>query len=348
MLDITIRFRHLQCFLTIAQKHSVGRAAEALSITQPALSKTLRELEGALGVRLFERDKKGMTLTRFGEIFLHHAAASISSLRHGVDSIRLAQSKGGMGVALGALPNVASRLLPTAVEHFKRVAPTTEVSIVAGDNAPLLDMLRHREVDIVVGRLARPEHMIGLIFEPLYTERIAVTTRPGHPLDGKRPLTPTSLAQYPFVLPLRSTIIRHEIDRFLIAQGIEVPANTVETTAVAFSLEYVLKTETIWFVPYGAVARHLADNQLAELAIRDGSLEGPVGLTTRSDGTLSSAASLMAQAIRTVGRTNTNIVDSRLDMAEAEKAIWRELRRSGKQTASRKRPQLKRSKKRNA
>lgn len=347
MLDVRIRFRHLQCFLTIAQKRSVGRAAEVLSITQPALSKTLKELEDALGVRLFERDKKGMSLTKFGDIFMHHAAASISSLRHGVDSIKLAQAKGAFGVSVGALPNAMTDLLPAAVKAFKATAPTTQVSVVAGDNAQLLGRLRHGELDIVVGRLARLEHMAGLSFDPLYNERIVIAVRAGHPLAGKSPVTPEMIGQFPLILPNRETIIRQEIDRFLIAQGIESPADTIESTAVVFGAEYTERTDTIWFVPYGVVARYLADRRLIELPVGDESLGGPVGLTTRVEDPLSPAAALMLHAIRGAARASHPASDSHLGMDQAEKAIWRGSRPSSKQAAARKRPIKKKSKRRN-
>jgi len=348
MLDARIRFRHLRCFLTIAQKRSVGRAAEALSITQPALSKTLRELEDVLGVRLFERDKKGMMLTKFGEIFMHHAATSISALRHGVDSIKLAQSKGAFGVSVGALPNAMTELMPAAVQQFKSAAPATQVRVVDGDNVRLLDLLRHGDLDIVVGRLARPEFMEGLSFEPLYNERIVIVVRPGHPLAGKRSPTPELIGKYPLILPQRNTIIRHEIDRFLIAKGIESSADTIESTAVVFGAEYTERTDTIWFVPYGVIARYIADKRLIELLIGDESLGGTVGLTTRLEEALSPAATVMLQTIRTVARAGHNASDSHWGIDKAEKAIWRGPRRSSKQAATRKRPTKMKSKRRNA
>jgi LysR family pca operon transcriptional activator len=138
MPDNRTRFRHLQGFLAVAQHRRVRMAADALSITQPALSKTLRELEVTLGAQLFQRDKKGMILTRSGEVFLQHAAESVASLRRGVDSIRMAVSKGGYGVVAGALPNVATELMPLVVSRFKQHAPETIVRVLTGENAILL------------------------------------------------------------------------------------------------------------------------------------------------------------------------------------------------------------------
>ena len=70
MLDHRIKFRHLTCFLEVARQRSVVKAADTLSITQPAVSKTIRELEEHLDARLFDRSKRGVTLTDFGKVFL--------------------------------------------------------------------------------------------------------------------------------------------------------------------------------------------------------------------------------------------------------------------------------------
>src|SRR5437762_2472730 len=75
-----IRLRHLQCFLAIVQNGTLGSAAQALSITQPAVTKTVNELEEILGAKLFERGRKGVTLTPEAEVFVPHANASMEAL----------------------------------------------------------------------------------------------------------------------------------------------------------------------------------------------------------------------------------------------------------------------------
>ncbi|MGA8049287.1 MAG: LysR family transcriptional regulator, partial [Burkholderiales bacterium] len=95
MLDGRIKLRHLQCFLAVAEQHSIQRAAERLAITQPAVSKTLRELEEILGVPLFRRGRKGAVPTAAAEVFLRHARASVSALQQGVDSLAQARRRGG-------------------------------------------------------------------------------------------------------------------------------------------------------------------------------------------------------------------------------------------------------------
>ncbi|MBI3434736.1 MAG: pca operon transcription factor PcaQ [Proteobacteria bacterium] len=316
MSETRVRLRHLQCFLTVAQHRGVCRAAAALSVTQPALSKTLRELEHALGVQLFDRERTGMTLTRFGEIFLQHAAASIASLRHGVDSVRMARSKGCFGVAVGVLPNVAALIMPTAVHRFKQEAPATNVKVVSGDNSRLMDLLRMGEIELVVGRLAQREQMIGLTFEHLYSERLTAVVRPGHPLAPPAQFEPASMGMYPFVIPYRDTTIRHEVDRFLIAQGIAMPANIVETTVIAFSRGYI-QFDAIWFAPRGAVESEVREGRLIELPIDNRMMEGPVGLTTRATVAPTPAAQLMIDVVRKVCRAAAGLDNNPLDMQPA-------------------------------
>jgi LysR family pca operon transcriptional activator len=300
MLDNRIRFRHLQGFLAVAQHRRVRIAADALSITQPALSKTLRELEVALGSQLFRRDKEGMLLTRSGEVFLQHAAASVASLRHGVDSIRMAAAKGGYGVAAGALPNVATELMPLVVRSFKQHAPETMVRVVTGENATLLHLLRLGELDFVVGRLAQPEHMVGLAFEHLYSEPLVFVVRAKHPLLKARPFKACMIGDYPCLFPQNGTVIRDELDRFLIAEGVPRPKNIVETLSVAFGRNYTRSSEAVWFIPRGVAEAELASRALVELPMAG--MPGPVGITTKQASSLSGAGSTMIGVVREVAQ----------------------------------------------
>src|SRR4030095_11291758 len=187
-LDQRVKYRHLQRFLEIARHQSVVRASAALSIPQPAVSKTIRELEEVLGVALFERRGRGVALTRFGDVFLRYAGASVTALRQGIDSISQARTTGGMAIKVGALPTVSTRVMPLAVSLFKQENMGTIVRVVTGENSVLLSQLRTGDLDLVVGRLADPELMTGLSFEHLYSERVSFVVRPGHPLARAQPL----------------------------------------------------------------------------------------------------------------------------------------------------------------
>src|SRR6056297_1288149 len=120
--DRRIKFRHLDAFSAIARARSFKIAAEQLNLTQPAISKTLKELEDILGVVVMERSRSGVSLTPQGEVFLQFAEQSTAALRHGLRSIQATNSAAGR-LRLGALPSVASSLLPGAVRDFAAKSP---------------------------------------------------------------------------------------------------------------------------------------------------------------------------------------------------------------------------------
>lgn len=301
-LDQRVKFRHLQCFLEIARQQSVVKAAAALSVTQPAVSKTLRELEELLGVALFERRGRGVALTRFGEVFLRYAGASVTALRQGVDSIAQARTKGGVAIKVGALPTVSTRVVPRAVQLFKQEHTGTLVRVVTGENSVLLSQLRTGDLDLVVGRLADPDLMTGLSFEHLYSERVSFIVRPGHPLLKSKPFNLAKLAGYTVLMPTEGSIIRPLVDRFLIANGVASLPDQIETVSMAFGRRYTRTTDAVWLISRGVVAEDLEEGALVELPIATEATAGPVGLTTRADIPPSLPAVMLMQTIREAAR----------------------------------------------
>ena len=109
-----LKLRHVEAFVEIARRGSLKEAADALALTQPAISKTLRELEERLGARLLDRDRSGVALTEAGKGFLPSAEASLGALRLGLARIDASRTAGPRRFAVGALPSVAARVLPAA------------------------------------------------------------------------------------------------------------------------------------------------------------------------------------------------------------------------------------------
>jgi LysR family transcriptional regulator, pca operon transcriptional activator len=298
MIDSRIRLRHLQAFLEIARRRSVSRAAEALHLTQPAISKTLAELETILGVALMTRNRAGAALTAAGEVFLHYAATSHAALRQGIDALAQTRMAAATPLAIGALPSVAARVIPGAILAFRAMRPDAIPRIVTGPNRYLLDQLRAGALDLVVGRLGSPEAMKGLSFAQLYSERVAIVVRPGHPLIATPDLA--RLPDFPVLLPEPGAAIRAIAERFLVANGIGELRDRIETVADAFGRAFTRQTDAVWIISRGVVALDLADGALAELPFDMGDTSGPVGLTLRADGGDSSALRLFTAALRAV------------------------------------------------
>lgn len=298
-IDPRIKLRHVACFLEVARLRSVVAAAEALSISQPAASKTIHELEDLLGAELFDRSRRRLMLTAFGEVFYRHAATSIAALRQGVEAAGTVRE--AMIVKVGALPTVSARILPDAVRQFTESNPGTHVRVVTGPNDYLLSLLRTGDADLVIGRMADPAAMVGLSFEHLYFEQVAFVVRRGHPLITERNFSLSMIEDYQLLMPTTGSVIRPFVDRLLLGHGVTGIRADVETVSDAFGRAYVRQSDAIWVISQGVVDEDVAQGQLALLPVDTSETLGPVGFTMRADMTPSLAAAAMVQVIRQVG-----------------------------------------------
>lgn len=297
-----IRHRHLNCFLEAARARKVSSAAYALNISQPAASKTLAELETILDTRLFERGGKGgLTLTPSGRVFLRYAGASVAALKEGLDGLAEARTQGSRVLKVGALAGVAAQFMPRAVKEF-RENHATIVSIVTAANAKMLDQLRLGELDLVVGRLARPEEMQGLSFTHLYSEPLVFVVRPGHPLADVDVFDFSMLEQLTLLMPTADGVMRPIIDRYLIAHGVSTLSNSIETRSPDFCRQYVRDSDAIWMISQGVVQHDIDDGTLHILNVDTSDTKGPVGLTIRADSEPSPTLRMMMDTVARVAQ----------------------------------------------
>ena len=273
-----IGYRHARCFLEVARLSSVSQAAEALAISQPAVSKTLRELEDRLGAALFDRTGRRLRLTEAGRLFQKHAGMSLSELERGVRALA-APELHRRRLAIGVLPTVATRIMPLAALSFAAAVPGGTLGIITGPNWLLLSQLREGTLELVVGRLAAPDEMTGLVFEQLYTEPVVAVVRPGHPLAEARA---SGFAGFPLVLPPPGAVIRPTVEQYFLSLGQEPPAALVETVSLAVGRGLVQASDAVWFISRGVVGEELERGLLVALDLGLPVMAGPVGLTRRA------------------------------------------------------------------
>lgn len=279
--ELRIRLRHLRTFLEVARERGVGRAAGILHVSQPAVTKTVRELEELLGAPLFHREGRRVRLTAAGEALLPYAGQAVSAIRRGIESVTTEGA--GPLVRIGALPTVSARVMPAAVASLTREPPAPMLRLVTGENTVLLEQLRSGMLDIVVGRLAEPEHMTGFFFEHLYSERVVFVVDPGHPLLRSGGELYGRLADFPMLLPPQGSVIRPFVERFLLINAIPRPRTIIETVSDSFGRAFVRAEPAVWVISEGVVARDLAEGRLAALPFDTADTSGPVGLTMRTD-----------------------------------------------------------------
>jgi len=294
-----IKFRHLVCFLEIAHQRSFAKAADALAVTQPAVSKTLKELEVLLAASLFERGKGGVNLTPAGVEFLRYAGPCVQALRDGVSSLRGGEHAVGQ-VKVGVLSTVEGLLIPEVVCRLHQRHTALVVSIATGPSAYLLGQLRVGELDLVVGRITDSPDLHGLTFEHLYSESMTLVVRPGHPLLATTEVALHRLADYPLVLPLAGTTIRQYADSLFVQCGVQQPRQRLETLSLALSRRYVLSSSAIWVAPQDAVRLDVRRGELVELNLGIQEPGGSVGICSNTVVPQPAAAQWFCAALREV------------------------------------------------
>lgn len=294
---IPVSYRHVRCFLEVARLQSVQQAANELAISQPAVSKTLRELEERVGTALFERAGRRLRLTPAGRIFQKHAGLSLTELDRGIRAIR--GPVAGAIVSAGVLPTVATRVLPRAAIAFAQAMPEICLRASTGPNHYLLSQLREGRLDLMVGRLAPPAEMAGLVFEQLYAEEVVAVVRAGHPALASPGADP---ADWPLILPPPRAIIRPVVEQYFLARGCEMPRPQVETISLAVGRGLILASDAVWFISRGVLAEEIASGAVVALDLGGLPLAGPVGLTLRSGQTVPDALEVLMQTIRDAAR----------------------------------------------
>jgi DNA-binding transcriptional LysR family regulator len=295
-----IRLRHLSCFVVVAQERTLARAAERLHLSQPAVSKTLAELEGLAGRRLVERSRAGAQLTQAGEQFLRYAVDVTQALEAAAAALDQTGTPRIQTAQVGALPTVAGGLVAQAIARVCRRRPQAGVEVRTASNPDLLAALRSGEVDFAVGRMAEPAMMQGVSFELLYAESLTIVTRPEHPLlaSGGRSVSPFALLDYPLVIPGAGTVPRHHAEGFFEAQGIALPLGCTETQSVSVGRALALLSDAVWITPQHAVQLDIDRGWLRRLNVPVPGSAEPIGLLCRSGSTPSELAGQLIDALR--------------------------------------------------
>lgn len=271
-----VKLRQIRLFLQIADSGGLTAAGVLLGLSQPAVSKSLAELEDLLGVKLFARLGRRLVLTPEGDAFRRHAKEAVASLDAGAQAIR--GENGRQRISVGLLPTVSTRFFPAVVGRFLQDPPAVTLSVETGSHPFLLQKLRGRQMDLMIGRMPNPVEMPGLDFEYLYEEPIVAVVKAGHP--AVRQSIARILREYPVILPTRESIIRKNVDEYLAALGLAGLEPAVETSTLALGRGLLLASDAIWFISKGVVENEVEAGQLVPIALGATFLSGAVGMTT--------------------------------------------------------------------
>lgn len=297
LLDGRLKIRHLVLVAAIADEGTLVRAAEALHITQPVVTRGLREVEDLLGVPLFERLPRGVTPTEYGRPFIERARSVLAELRIAGEEVRLLQS-GQLGtVTVGTHLAGSNLLLPRAIAGLKAEHPRLTVVVREGTPDTLQQLLLAGDLDLTVGRLSSSVP-VRLEQERLHLEPIRLVARAGHPVHDGPTTALAQLVGYPWIFPVAQTALRAELEAVFFHEGLPLPADRVECTSMLTLRNLLVSTDVIAALPMFIA---VDDRELRILPTPLSSIRRAVGVTRLADRAPSAATSALLEHLRVEG-----------------------------------------------
>jgi DNA-binding transcriptional LysR family regulator len=293
-----IKTRHLVLLVEMGRHRSILHAAKAANLTQPAASKQLAELEGALGVQLFDRLPRGVAPTRFGEVLIRRASAALAELQaaHREVTDLLAGLSGK--VTVGTVLTPAVGMLPDAINRLKSRYARLQVSVVVDCSDRLIERLCCGELDIAIGHITDSHSAAELNFEPLTEESYSAVVGSGHPLAGRGDVRIEELAHLCWIVPPASNIVRDRLMSMFLSHGLNEPMEIVEASELPMITRLLASSDMVAALPEEAVRLNLDTGTLTRLSCQLQLRVGEYGIVTRKKHELSPGARALLSILR--------------------------------------------------
>lgn len=294
-----IKLRHVEVLISLSEAGSIRAAARLLGLSQPALSKVIRQMENDFNVPLIARTPRGAILTEFGQTVLSHARVVQADVRRLEDEIdRLRGRQKGM-IALAVSPLASILIIPAVLPAFCAKYPDIDVRITEGIYPTVLAPLREGLLDFAVGPTPPTFLAAELEFELLLEAEIVVMGRFGHPAGKARSLRELVKRNWLTLGPAGS-LGDLFIEAFE-AQGLKPPKATIKLESFATALALVETTDFLCVLPRKLVSPWQAQRRLQAIELVDQLPKSRIALIKRSTVPLSPAAQYLSTLIRRRG-----------------------------------------------
>lgn len=295
---MSIKYRPLKAFLLAVQTGSFTHAADRLGVTQPSFTALIRDLEDILGVRLFDRNTRGIALTAAGKDFLARIERPVADLEEAYRSILdLAAVRRG-SVVVGSLPSTSLTLVPPALRMLRAAHPTLRVRVVEAHNDDLVTMVRTNQIEFAIAAMLAPA--ADLAFQPLLDDAFAAVFPAGHELAARPRLHWRDVAPHDLILLSRGSSVRELFDDAMEDRpSTATAASRYDVTHMTTAIRLVRQGLGITVLPSLALPElHLKGLLACRLA--DASARRTIGILHRKDRSLSAAASAFSTQLADV------------------------------------------------
>jgi DNA-binding transcriptional LysR family regulator len=297
-----LELRQIHHFLAVVRHRNLGRAAEELNISQPALSKSIRRLEQLLQVKLVERHPRGVEPTDFGRALAAHAELIAVEVGHTMSTISALREARQGHITVGAAPGSSTDLLPRATSALLRKHPNLRMTVVGGLSDTLLESLGQGALDFMISGLSGLVPSANLVHEKLFTDRVTVVARAGHPLARQARLEPGDLVEQRWILPNPNVLTRQQLEAFFRNRNLAPPEVVIETNSVSHIMAVLRHSDLLGFMPMQLIERSGAAGELAPLDLPEAVWQRAVGLSYRRRGFMSPASKALIEELRRLSR----------------------------------------------
>ena len=243
-----MELRQLKYFLGILEHGNFNRAADALFVTQPALSKSMRALEDDLGVQLLERTAAGVIPTPYGRILASYASLACQELQRATEQITALATQGSGRIVVGGATAILRYLLPATFIQLSGLDTKLEIVIREGLREQLLVQLLRGEIDAAICTRIDDTGNPELVAEVLLSDQLCVVAHHSHPLHEKERASGKDLSQYRWITP-GSNDRERELVAMMLADGGTVPIVAVETSSSTLMAQLIGQQPFLSYLP---------------------------------------------------------------------------------------------------
>lgn len=256
----------LNC-IDIEQTRSINGAAQTLNLSQPALSRSVRSLEDALGVPLFRRASTGVEPTPFGDTLLYHTRLIQSELLRCIQDIEERKNSGRASIQVGGTPGVIGRLLTPAVLEMLKGDEEINIGLVEAMPDDLHLRLLRGAIDLFVSNRLDRESDESIVDTPLMSDPMGIIVGPHHPLLRRKRVTMAQLGGMRWVLPARAADWQKRFADEFAAAAIPHPARIFSTNSFLALRQMLIETDAVALLPMDYVAVDLRARTLRRLEV---------------------------------------------------------------------------------
>jgi DNA-binding transcriptional LysR family regulator len=300
VLRSNIKLRHLQLLVALDEFRHLGRTAEFLAVTQPAVSRMLGEVEAMLGLALFTRSTRGTEPTASGRAIVRFARSVLAEYERTREEIAAVESGAAGRTRVGSMVVALPTLLARAVERLKQRSPQATVLVEEGDLTRLLPKLRLGELDLFVGRLEPGYAAPDLVAEPLYNEAMVAVVARGHALARKARVGWADLAPLPCVLPPPWASLRVKLEQQFHKHGLQPPTDLVETASFLAQVTFVQRRGAVGFMAQSVAGYFEEAGAVQALPLAVPVELPPIGLITLRGRELTTTTRQLMECLRAV------------------------------------------------